>query len=67
MGEMEANIGGGQTLAVPGLFTYEEDSEDHLDAEEEDDETGEQEGNEDNPAGDQQTQQNSEETETRPQ
>ena len=67
MEEMEANIGGGQTLAVPGLFIYEKDSEDHLDSEEEGDETGEQEDNKDNPAGDQQPQQNSTETLAPPQ
>ena len=37
---MVADISGGQTLAVPGLFTYEKDSEDHLDPEDEQQDTG---------------------------
>ena len=56
MEEIEANIGGGQTLAVPGLFIYEEDSGDHFDPEEEDDQAGGQEDTEENPTGDRQPQ-----------
>ena len=55
--EMAANIGGDKTLAIPGLFEYQEDSEDHLDPEEEPDQAGEQEV-EDSFTGDQQPEEN---------
>ena len=56
--EMEANIGGDQTLAIPGLFVYEEDSEDHLDPEEETDQAGEQGEVDESTTGDQQPEDN---------
>ena len=41
--QMAADIGGEQTFAVPGIFTYEsdEDSEDHLDHQDDQEDTGE--------------------------
>ena len=65
--EMEANIRGDQTLAIPGLFVYKEDSEDHLDPEEETDQAGEQEEAEENFTGDQQPEDNDAQTQTPPQ